>query len=208
MPLHLTNSYVYDFYKDRGKKTKHAVLEALLSKPHLDMKREFITESEKDQYNQAKAICYKRLNLLITKVQNKWFTRDATAKEQIFLNLEKYPDLIQENDSFPLSLETLPSSQISNRSEIEEEIPNIPVKRKAFHEYSDQWKRQCTNDIYKDVLEAAKKEGLESEPWKFIAYLGKRASHKKNEHVKQQFKKIYEGNNEEHEKLSLPKPSI
>ena len=54
MPLFLTNSYVNDFYKDRGKKTKHAVVEALLSKPHLDMKREFTTESEKDQYGAVK----------------------------------------------------------------------------------------------------------------------------------------------------------
>ena len=207
MPLYLTNSYVYDFYKDRGKLSKYAVVEALLSRPHLDIKSGFNTESEKDQYSQAKLICYKRLNFLIGKVQNKWFTRDASAKDQTFFNLEKYPDLIHENDSQPSnpSLDLLPSSQTSTISEIEETIPDRPIKRKAFDEYKDQWKRHCTNPIYNQLLEAAKEQGFEKEPWKFVAYLGKRMCHKKNEAAKQQFKNIYEGNNEEHEKFEPAK---
>ena len=150
MPLILTNSYVYELYKDRGKLTKTAFIPTLLSRPHLDIISDFKTISEKEQYSQITEICRKRLNWLINKVQNeKWFRSQPTAKDQTWLNLEKYPDLIREDDSQTsnYSPDLLPSSQSSTRSEIEEIIPDRPVKRKTFDEYKDQWKRQCTNDI-------------------------------------------------------------
>ena len=121
MPFILTNSYVYDLYKDRGKQTKTAFITSLLSKPHLDIKSNIITISEKEQYSQITEICRKRLNYLIEKVQKqKWFRSDPTAGDQAFVNLEKYPDLISEYDSQPpSSLELFPSSQSSTKSEIE-----------------------------------------------------------------------------------------
>ena len=195
MPLILTNSYVYDLYKDRGKLSKHAFLTQLLSHPHLDIISEFKTAEEKEQYTEVKNVCYKRMLSLIDKVQKRrWFTIDPTAKEQTFLNLTKYPDLIHQ-DSQPLSLELIQSSQSSVASELEEEYPDkIDKKRKAFDDLKDQTKRTRTDDIYKDLLKAAADEGFEKEPWKFIAYLGKRAAGKvHNKEVAAQFTNIYEG---------------
>ena len=134
---------------------------------------------------------YKRLTSLIQKVQNKWFIRDHTAKEQIFFNLTSYPELIHA-DSQPLSLELIQFSQSSVLSELEQEYPD-KIIRKSFDELKDQTKRTRTDDIYKDLLKAAADEGFEEEPWKFIAYLGKRAAGKvHNKEVATQFNNIYE----------------
>ena len=58
MSLILTNSYVYDKYVDRGNQSKSDFVDNLISRNHLDIKREFTTEAESEQYKQLKQVCY------------------------------------------------------------------------------------------------------------------------------------------------------
>ena len=190
MSLILTNSYVYDLYKKRGKKSHHEFILSLLSPAHLDIIDDFtFRASEKEQYYQIKILCYKRLVDLAKRVQNKWFTTDPTAKEQTFFYLSKYPDLIHAES---LSSQ-FTDSQSSNISEIEECYPDLPVKRKTFDECAPRTKRAKSDEIYHAVLERAKIEGFEAEPWRYFAYLGQRAAHQKAKKISEQFKNIYEG---------------
>ena len=192
MSFIIKNSFVYEYYINHKKKSKSEIVRDLLSRPNLNIKVEFKTEEETKQIEQANNVCKARLNDLVNRVQkSRWFVRFPDAKEETFFNLANYPDLIRDDDS-----QSIPDSQTSTSSVLEEIYPDPPVKRKAFDDYSVRTKRAKTDDPYHYLLEQAKLEGFEEEPWRYIAYLGQRASHQKSKKIARQFRNIYEGKDE------------
>ena len=195
----LTCGEIYDFATSFPRKApKLEMARQLISK--LAIKGEkYRTDEEETQYKKFVNTVSTRILSLVNKVQKHHaFERNDISRTDIMIDIEvDCPALVQTDSQTlsQLSYASSTSTMSSSQSKVLEYLEVEPVHRKPFDDYSNKWKRQKTNPVYQEVLDAADAIDADGmDPEKFMAYLGKRISHKNgNYEAEKAFEKIYKG---------------
>ena len=104
--------------------------------------------------------------------------------------LEEYPNLVKAQVSQSLSQSQ--SSTSSTKSWLSVQVPKPKsMIKKIFKKLTARYKRQKTDEIYRQILVAADKLGVT--PTELICYLGFRANYLANKKVANAFKSLGEG---------------
>ena len=152
-----------------------------------------------DDYERFVSKITTRLTKLLPKVRNRAFERGQISRSDIFIDLPvDCPELVP-TDSQPQSQDSVSSTSTMSASQnkVLEFLDVEPQTRhrKAFDDLGNDRKRQKTNPIYNDILDAAanaQEGGMD--PIQFIAYLGKRLAHNIHDYdAEKAFLNIYNG---------------
>ena len=210
----LRKGEVHDFVVSLGSgKNKNAeAVRQLVSPVFLKLLKsedERVSKLEQDAFKKCLKVCSARLGRLITKQHLFKELDDPKKKEEVFLNLNDEPfSCLLRID--PHSEEMLPSSQDSQRSDLEVEIPSDSVdpvipdntlnppdarfgaaKRPRWEDLTWSGRRHRTEELYGMLKSVASENDLE--PHILAAYLGKRSVSNVNKVVARKFDMIIQG---------------
>ena len=197
--LQITCGQAYDFAKSLPPRTSPTEIARELISSKLSIKGSQYRPEDDNDYQRFVSTVQKRITRLIQKVSyERAFERNKVLRTDILIDLPvDCPELVP-TDSQPQSQDSVSSGSTgmsSSQNKVLEFLEVEPQHRKPFDELGNQRKRQKTNPIYKEILEAADAIDADGmEPERFMAYLGKRIAHKNgNYEAEKAFEKIYHG---------------
>ena len=199
MAEQITCGEAYDFSKTFPTKTPKREIARQLISTKLTIKSSQYWSEDDGDYERFVSKITTILSKFLPKVRNHAFERGHIKRTDILIDLAVDCPALVATDSQPQSQDSISSTSTMSLSQSKVleflEVEPQTRHRKAFDDLGNERKRQKTDPIYDQIIDAAaavQEGGMD--PIKFIAYLGKRFAHKTHNYdAEKSFLTIYNG---------------